>query len=82
MTENRAIIEKIDKLLESRTVFDIDNNTLRSLTAEELRELTSRIPEIPRDIKMARLKEMDTGIYDEHGKLIGDKCWEEDAYEE
>lgn len=82
MAENRAVIARIDALLEGRTVFDIDSDTLRSLSAEEIRELTSRIPKIPRDVRMARWKEMDTGIYDEHGNLIGDKCWEEDAYEE
>lgn len=82
MAENRAVIEKIDKLLEGITVFDIDNSTLKSLTAEEIRELTSRIPKIPREVKLARWKEMDNGIYDENDKLIGDKCWDEDAYEE
>lgn len=80
--ENKEVIKKIDKLLEGRTVFDVDKDTLKSLTAEEIRELTSRIPKIPREVRMARWKEMDTGIYDENGKLIGDKCWEEDAYEE
>lgn len=82
MTENRAVIEKIDRLLDGKTVFDIDNDTLRSLTVEEIRELSSRIPTVPREVKLARWKEMDTGIYDEHGNLIGDKYWEEDAYEE
>lgn len=82
MTENRAVIEKIDALLEGRTIFDIDNDTLQSLSAEEIRELTSRIPKIPREQKLKRWKEMDTGIYDEHGNLIGDKYWDEDAYEE
>ena len=27
-------------------------------------------------------KRMDTGIYDSHGNLIGDKCAKEDAYED
>lgn len=80
--EALAISDAANKLLEGRTVFGIDESTLKSLAAEEIRELTSRIPTVPRKVKLARWKEMDTGIYDEQGNLIGDKCWEEDAYEE
>lgn len=36
---------------------------------------------LSREEKNKALKKMDTGIYDENGKLIGDKLEEEDKYE-
>lgn len=44
----------------------VANKILESMSDEEIQQ---------------RSKMLDTGIYDEQGNLIGDKCMEEDDYE-
>lgn len=54
----------------------------KELTDDMLKYMTSRFLGSLTDEEIERaLPSMDTGIYDEQGNLIGDKCEEEDAYE-
>jgi len=61
---------------------DISADVLNSMTDEELYKLYSSLPVISEEKKSLAWSKMDTGIYDSKGNLIGDKCEEEDAYEE
>lgn len=75
------------------TLTDLKNmsvNDLSSIDIAEHKELTDDMLEYmtsrflgsltDEEIKIA-LPSMDTGIYDESGNLIGDRCEEDDAYE-
>lgn len=60
----------------------ITGEQLSRMSLKEIEELYSQLAPLTDEEKEAALKRMDTGIYDADGNLIGDKCWEEDAYEE
>lgn len=60
----------------------IDIAEHKELTDDMLKYMTSRFLGSLTDEDIERaLPSMDTGIYDEQGDLIGDKCEEDDAYE-
>lgn len=60
----------------------ITGEQLSKMSSAEIEELYRQlVPPTDKEKELA-LKRIDTGIYDEAGNLIGDKCWEEDAYEE
>ena len=55
---------------------------LVKLSSEDAGYVATRIRESMTDDELfQRAKKLDTGIYDEQGNLIGDKCMEEDDYE-
>ena len=60
----------------------ITGEQLSKMSLSEIEELYRQLPVPTSEQKQLALKRMDTGIYDEAGNLIGDKCWEEDIYEE
>ncbi len=51
------------------------------MSLSEIEELYRQLPVPTSEQKQLALKRMDTGIYDEAGNLIGDKCLNEDMYE-
>ena len=60
----------------------IDIAEHKELTDDMLKYMTSRFLGSLTDEEIeSALVNMDTGIYDEQGNLIGDKCEEDDAYE-
>lgn len=57
-------------------------NDIIKMTDEEKQYINSKVRSSFTDEEwMAAIKRLDTGIYDEQGNLIGDKCMEEDDYE-
>lgn len=55
---------------------------LVKLSSEDAGYVADRIRESMTDDELfQRAKKLDTGIYDEQGNLIGDKCMEEDDYD-
>lgn len=60
----------------------ITGEQLSKMSLSEIEELYRQLPVPTSEQKQLALKRMDTGIYDEAGNLIGDKCLNEDAYEE
>lgn len=71
--------------LKSMSVDDLSNIDIaehKELTDDMLKYMTSRFLGSLTDEEIeSALVNMDTGIYDEQGNLIGDKCEEDDAYE-
>lgn len=71
--------------LKSMSVDDLSNIDIaehKELTDDMLKYMTSRFLGSLTDEEIeSALVNMDTGIYDESGNLIGDKCEEDDAYE-
>lgn len=71
--------------LKGMSVDDLSNIDIaehKELTDDMLKYMTSRFLGSLTDEEIeSALPSMDTGIYDEQGNLIGDKCEEEDAYE-
>ena len=59
----------------------ITGEQLSKMSLSEIEELYRQLPVPTSEQKQLALKRMDTGIYDEAGNLIGDKCLNEDAYE-
>ena len=61
---------------------DISPVDLVKLSSEDAGYVAARIRESMTDDELfQRAKKLDTGIYDEQGNLIGDKCMDEDDYE-
>ena len=58
----------------------INSTELSKMKLSELDELIENTDIPTLEQKRAAWKRMDTGIYDEHGNLIGDRCADEDAY--
>ena len=58
----------------------ITGSTLSQMSLSEIEQLftTMKLPTIEQ--KAIAWKKTDTGIYDNEGNLIGDKCFDEDAY--
>lgn len=55
---------------------------LVKLSSEDAGYVTAKIMESMTEEEIfQRAKKLDTGIYDEQGNLIGDKCMDEDDYE-
>lgn len=66
-------------LSELKNISPID---LVKLSSEDAGYVANKILESMSDEEIQqRSKMLDTGIYDEQGNLIGDKCMEEDDYE-
>lgn len=66
-------------LLELKNMSPLD---LVKLSSEDAGYVANKILESMSDEEIQqRSKKLDTGIYDEQGSLIGDKCMEEDEYE-
>ena len=61
---------------------EINGKDLSKMSLEELELLYKNMEHPNAKQKETALKKMDTGIYNEKGILIGDKCEEDDAYEE
>jgi hypothetical protein len=58
----------------------ITGELLSGLTLQESEALLNSMKKPSYEQKIKAWQKMDTGIYDSDGKLIGDKCEEEDAY--
>lgn len=55
---------------------------LLSLSDDDMQYVSNTLKNsMSEDEWMDAVKRLDTGIYDEQGNLIGDKCMEEDEYE-
>jgi len=77
-----TVKQRIDKLIND--IGGIDNITgkhLEKLTHAEVKELNSRTPEMTEEEMLESIEMFDDGIYDENGRLIGDKRGDADAYE-
>lgn len=60
----------------------LPREVLLSLSDEDMKYVSDTLKNsMPEDEWMTAVRSMDTGIYDEQGDLIGDKCEEDDAYE-
>ena len=59
----------------------ITGEQLSKMSLSQIEELYRQLPVPTSEQKQLALKRMDTGIYDEAGNLIGDKCLNEDMYE-
>ncbi len=59
----------------------VTGEQLSKMSLSEIEELYRQLPVPTSEQKQLALKRMDTGIYDEAGNLIGDKCLNEDMYE-
>ena len=59
----------------------ITGTDLAKMSSEELEELFKNMTIPTSEQKEKAWKKMDTGIYDNDGTIIGDKCADEDAYE-
>lgn len=55
---------------------------LSKMSFSEIEQLYNQMQIPTQEQKQRAWKVMDTGIYDAQGNLIGDKCLEEDSYEE
>ena len=55
---------------------------LSKMSLQELEEIYNKIEHPSYEQKERALKQLDTGIYDSEGNLIGDKYWLEDEYTE
>ena len=60
----------------------ITGEQLSKMSLSEIEELYRQLPVPTSEKKQLALKRMDTGIYGADGNLIGDRCLNEDAYEE
>jgi hypothetical protein len=58
----------------------ITGELLNGLTLQESEALLNSMKKPSYEQKCKAWQKMDTGIYDGNGKLIGDRCEEEDAY--
>lgn len=76
--------------LNMKNVMDMTLNDIQCLTVDDIIKMTDEEKQyINNKVRssftdeewMAAIKRLDTGIYDEQGNLIGDKCMEEDDYE-
>lgn len=77
-----TVKQRIDKLIND--IGGIDNigiEHIKNLTRAEVKELNKRTPEMTDEEMMESIEMFDDGIYDENGKLIGDKRGNADAYE-
>lgn len=60
----------------------LPREVLLSLSDDDMQYVSDTLKNsMSEDEWMAAIKQLDTGIYDEQGNLIGDKCEEDDAYE-
>lgn len=73
------------KNVREMTVTELANlpvEVLLSLSDDDMQYVSDTLKNsMSEDEWMAAVRSMDTGIYDEQGNLIGDKCMEEDDYE-
>lgn len=60
----------------------LPREVLLSLSDDDMKYVSDTLKNsMSEDEWMTAVRSMDTGIYDEQGDLIGDKCEEDDAYE-
>ena len=59
-----------------------DAATLSKMSFSEIEQLYNQTPKPTPEQKQRAWKMMDTGIYDIQGNLIGDKCLDEDDYQD
>lgn len=60
----------------------LDATTLSKMSFSEIEQLYNQMQIPTQEQKQRAWKVMDTGIYDAQGNLIGDKCLDEDAYQD
>lgn len=58
----------------------LSGEILSNMSLSELEELFNNMKTPTQEQKEKAWKKMDTGIYDDNGNLIGDRCLEEDSY--
>ena len=58
----------------------LSGEILSNMSLSELEELFNNMKTPTQEQKEKAWKKMDTGIYDDSGNLIGDRCLEEDSY--
>lgn len=61
---------------------NMTGETLAKMPVADIEKLFRQMKSPTQEQKESAWKRMDTGIYDEQGNIIGDKCSKEDEYTE